>query len=95
MRRQAFLLLKRLRATTGMWQQRLMGVLWPAFLAAGVLEVLVFALVDPHELHWGGTPLLWSRGAVYTVAFFRFWGIAVVSRGVTALLALPADEVNR
>ena len=95
MLRLAFLLLKRRKATSGMWQQRLMGVLWPAFLAAGVLEVLVFALVDPHELHWSGAPLLWSRGAVYTVAFFIFWGIAVVSSGLTALLAMPADEVNR
>jgi len=78
-----------------MWQQRLMWVLWPAFLAAGVLEVLVFALVDPQELHWNGQPLLWSRAAVYTVAFFVFWGIAIVSNGLTALLAMPADEINR
>ena len=80
---------------TTMWQQRLMWILWPAFLAAGVLEVLVFALIDPQELHWAGPPLLWSRGAVYTVAFFVFWGVAIVSNGLTALLAMPADEVNR
>lgn len=78
-----------------MWQQRLMWILWPAFLAAGVLEVLVFAVVDPQELHWGGQALLWSRGAVYTVAFFVFWGIAIVSNGLTALLAMPKDEINR
>lgn len=78
-----------------MWHQRLMWVLWPAFLAAGVLEVLVFALVDPQELHWDGQPLMWSRAAVYTVAFFVFWGVAIVSSGLTALLALPADEINR
>ena len=78
-----------------MWQQRLMWILWPAFLAAGVLEVLVFALIDPQELHWNGLPLLWSREAVYTAAFFVFWGIAIVSNGLTALLAMPADEINR
>ncbi|OYT92972.1 MAG: hypothetical protein CFE43_05525 [Burkholderiales bacterium PBB3] len=78
-----------------MWQQRLMWVVWPAFLAAGVLEVLVFALIDPQELHWEGQPLLWSRSAVYTAAFFVFWGIAIVSNGLTALLAMPADEINR
>ena len=54
-----------------------MWILWPAFLAAGVLEVLVFALIDPQELHWNGLPLLWSREAVYTAAFFVFWGIAM------------------
>lgn len=78
-----------------MTQQRLMWILWPAFLAAGVLEILVFALVDPQELHWGGQPLGWSREAVYTVAFFVFWGIAIISNGLTALLAMPASEVNR
>jgi len=31
-----------------------MTILWPAFLMAGVLEVLVFAVVDPGELHWFG-----------------------------------------
>ena len=78
-----------------MWLQRLMWILWPAFLAAGVMEVLVFALVDPQELHWAGQPLGWSRATVYTIAFFIFWGVAVVSNGLTVLLAMPADEVNR
>ena len=30
-----------------MWTQRLMWIAWPAFLMAGVLEMLVFAMVDP------------------------------------------------
>ena len=29
--------------------QRLMWIAWPAFLLAGVIEMLVFALVDPRE----------------------------------------------
>ena len=78
-----------------MWLQRLMWILWPAFLAAGVMEILVFALVDPQELHWSGQPLGWSRATVYTIAFFIFWGVAVVSNSLTVLLAMPADEVNR
>ena len=32
-----------------MWTQRLMWIAWPAFLMAGVLEVLVFAFVDPQD----------------------------------------------
>lgn len=78
-----------------MWQKRLMWIVWPAFLAAGVLEMLVFAVVDPQELHWNGQSLLWSREAIYTVAFFLFWGVAIVSNGLTALLAMPSEEVNR
>lgn len=78
-----------------MLQQRLMWILWPAFLMAGVLEMLVFALVDPQDLHWFGMPLDWSRQATYTIAFFVFWGVAVVSSGLTTLLAMSPFEVNR
>ena len=79
----------------GMLQQRLMWILWPAFLMAGVLEMIVFALVDPRDIHWFGARLDWSPSAVYTVAFFLFWGVAVVSSSLTALLAMSPFEVNR
>ena len=78
-----------------MWAQRLMWIAWPAFLVAGVLEMVVFALVDPSELHWHGHPLAWSRPAVYTVAFFVFWGATMASSALTTLLSLSPVEVNR
>ena len=31
---------------------RALCVLWPSFLAACALEMLVFGLVDPGDLHW-------------------------------------------
>ncbi len=77
--------------TTGKW----MAVAWPAFLAAGVLEILVFAWVDPQDLHWQGGPLPLSRQGVYTVAFFVFWAVTLASSALTALLDMRADEVNR
>ena len=50
-----------------------MLVLWPAFLMAGVLEMLVFSLVDPGSLRWfGGAPVEMSATAVYSLAFFAF-----------------------
>jgi len=52
--------------------RRWMAILWPSFLMAGVLEMLVFALVDPADLHWHGADLDWSRPAVYSAAFFVF-----------------------
>ena len=76
-------------------QQRLMWSVWPAFLMAGVLEMLVFAIVDPQDMHWFGMPLDLSRQAIYTIAFFVFWGIATVSGGLTTLLAMSPFEVNR
>ncbi len=78
-----------------MWGKRLMGIAWPAFLVAAVLEMVVFALVDPSDLHWFGAPLALSREAVYTLAFFVFWGLTMASSALTTLLALPPSEVNR
>lgn len=69
-----------------------MGIAWPAFLLAAVLEMLVFAMVDPGDLHWFGQPLDWSRQAVYTVAFFAFWGVTMASSALTALLVIRNSE---
>ena len=78
-----------------MWGQRVMRIAWPAFLVAAVLEMVVFALVDPGDLHWSGAPLALSREAVYTLAFFVFWGLTMASSALTTLLALPPAELNR
>ena len=78
-----------------MLQQRLMWILWPAFLMAGVLEMLVFAMVDPRDVQWFGLPLEWSREAIYTGVFFIFWAVTVVSSGLTTLLAMSPFEANR
>lgn len=75
--------------------KRLMWIGWPAFLVACILEALVFALVDPRDLHWHGQAIELSRQAVYTVAFFAFWGITMVSSALTALLSMSPFEVNR
>ncbi len=72
-----------------MWAKMLMRVVWPGFLAACVLEAAVFAVVDPHELSWGGGPLGWSRQAVYTASFFLFWGVAIGSSLLSLLLSRP------
>ncbi len=65
----------------------LMVVAWPAFLAACILEALVFALIDPLELTWGQAHLGWSRQTVYTLAFFVFWGVVAIAASVAVILA--------
>jgi hypothetical protein len=67
--------------------QRWLQVLWPAFLAAGVLEMLVFALIDPSDVQWLGQPLDLSRQGIYSVSFFIFWGLTSVSGALTVLFA--------
>lgn len=75
--------------------QRWMWIAWPAFLVAAALEMIVFAFVDPSELHWAGHSLGFSREAVYTIAFFLFWGGTMASSALTTLLAMSPFEVNR
>lgn len=74
---------------------RVVTVLWPAFLMAGVLEMLVFAVVDPHQLHgWGMDSADWPAGAVYTVAFLLFWAIIGVAAGIAVWLGQGVAAVN-
>lgn len=74
---------------------RALAILWPAFLMAGMLEMLVFAVVDPHEMRWfGGALIAWTPVAVYSITFLLFWGAVATASALTALLSLSADEVN-
>lgn len=76
-------------------KQRALRILWPAFMAAGVLEMLVFAVVDPAELHWfGGAALNWSMQAVYTVTFLIFWAAISMASAVTAWLSIESDALS-
>ena len=79
---------------TPLGSRTLIWVLWPGFLLSCVIELLVFGLVDPGELHWAGEALPLSRQAVYTVAFFVFWALATATCALTVLLAVPAGELN-
>lgn len=82
-------------ATQPAVKQRALTILWPAFLMAGVLEMLVFVVVDPADLHWfGGEALNWSAQAVYTVTFLIFWGVIAVAGALMALLDTRPEAIN-
>ncbi len=76
-------------------RHRWMSVLWAAFLMAAMLEMLVFALVEPESLRWfGGDALDLPPHAVYTLAFFVFWAITAIGAGLALLLCTkPTDSV--
>jgi len=84
-------------ATAGRpFRERALLILWPAFVMAGVLEALVFVVVDPGTLHWfGADPLTWSVSAVYSVTFLIFWGIIATSGALTQLLEAPGPSLHR
>jgi hypothetical protein len=74
-------------------RHRWASVLWAAFLMAGVLEMVVFAVVDPESLRWfGGDTLDLEPRAVYTIAFFVFWAITAVAAGLALLLSSRPAE---
>lgn len=52
-------------------------ILWPAFLVAGLVEMVVFAFVDPGQLSFGA----WEpdRTTTYSLAFITFWAMAAMA----------------
>lgn len=75
--------------------RRIAAIVWPAFLVAAVLEIGVFAFVDPGSLHTlSGASLQWSETAVYSLAFFFFWAATAAACGLTVLLQRSAEEIN-
>jgi hypothetical protein len=56
-------------------------ILWPAFLVAGVLEMVVFSWVDPGLLRLG----TWQPDIMtaYSLSFLVFWGLVAFASGMT------------
>lgn len=72
----------------------LLRVLWPAFLAAGTLEIMVFAVLDPLSLALLGEQVSWSREAIYSITFLIFWTVFAACSALTLVLARTATDVN-
>lgn len=75
-----------------MWAQRAMWIAWPAFLVAGVLEMLVFAVLDPLDIPWLTEGFDISRAGLYTVAFFVFWMVTALASAMSIFLAHPVQR---
>jgi hypothetical protein len=75
--------------------RKLLWILWPAFLGACLLQLVVFALVDPQEVQWLHEGLGLSRQAVYAAGFFTFWAVCIAACSLTTLLRMAPDDVNR
>jgi hypothetical protein len=65
-------------------------ILWPAFLIAGVLEMVVFSWVDPALLRLGH----WQPDAqtIYSLAFFVFWGLVTLSSLLSHWMMKASDS---
>ena len=78
--------------TTGQMQdeipmtQKVMAVLWPSFLVAGLETIVFFTLFDPQHVF---SEYDVSRTAAYSIGFFLFWGFTALSCVVAMYFARP------
>jgi len=80
--------------TRGDWPFRLAAILWPAFLTACALQVLVFSWFDPGDLRETTLGLQdWPPQAIETLAFLMFW--ILTSIGALISVALALDQAAR
>jgi hypothetical protein len=72
--------------------QRVISVLWPSFLTAGVATVLFFAVFDPQEIQLCVNFPDISRLGAYTIGFFMFWLLTATSCALTCYFQRPCDQ---
>jgi len=74
--------------------RKLIEVLWPSFLVAGVAEIVFFTIIDPQELYFFGQPVRVSDLATYSIGFFAFWLICAASSVTTLFFQRGSEEIN-
>jgi len=73
---------------------KMIQVLWPSFLIAGLAEALFFTIVNPQELYLFGEPVDFSAVATYSIGFFAFWLVCAASSLTTVFLQTTGEEIN-
>jgi hypothetical protein len=65
-------------------------ILWPAFLVAGVLEMVVFSWVDPGLLRLGN----WhpDTNTAYSLAFLVFWALVAAASCISHWLMSASTD---
>lgn len=80
-----------------MWSQTeyrtmwLGAILWPSFLGALLLSLIVFIAVDPAQLQFLGHVQL-SRATAYTLGFFVFWFVGGLTNYLAVKLLPPRQQ---
>ena len=72
--------------------QRLIHILWPSFLVAGVANIIFAALFDPLEIMYHGEPLIEHRIGAYTAGFFILWLLGIASSALTCYFQRGSDS---
>lgn len=74
--------------------QKLIAVLWPSFLTAGLATILFFVAFDPQLIvavsGYGDI----SRLGGYTIGFFLFWILTASSCALTCYFQRPCETIK-
>jgi hypothetical protein len=63
--------------------KHIIWILWPAFIAAGMAEVVFFTVFDPRQLYLLGQPIELAAMTTYSIGFFLFWLLCIGSSLMT------------
>jgi len=72
--------------------QKVIAILWPSFLTAGVATILFFAYFDPQLLMQVSGYGEISRMGGYTIGFFLFWMLTSITCVMTCYFQRPCDK---
>lgn len=72
--------------------QKIVAVLWPSFLTAGVATILFFAYFDPQLLMQVSGYGEITRMAGYTIGFFLFWLLTSITCVMTCYFQRPCAK---
>ncbi|MDO6384712.1 MULTISPECIES: hypothetical protein [unclassified Uliginosibacterium] len=75
-------------------KSRLIVILWPSFLMAGIAEVVFFTFIDPQQLYLLGRPVNFSLTATYSIGFIAFWLLCAASSAATLFFMRSSAEIN-
>lgn len=74
--------------------KKLIWILWPSFIAAGIGVGIIFTLIDPTELVILGDRVHLSRIAGYSLGFFVLWAVAALASAVSCFLVVDSSETK-
>jgi hypothetical protein len=72
--------------------QRVVAILWPSFIVAGIATVLFTTAFDPAVIFIDYDI---SRLGGYTISFFLFWLFGAITAAATCYFLKPCESINK
>ena len=72
--------------------QRVVAILWPSFITAGIATILFSTAFDPEVLFYAYDV---SRLGVYSTTFFLFWLFGTVTAMTTCFFLRPCQAMQK